>query len=152
MPEEKQPVEEIWSLSGDNGSWDYPSLGELIRNNYGHDCDSAGPISDGGTLVVGSTVHRGIVCKDDPAKFLPDADDVANHMWDAAACSDAGEWVDDYPELNGESEAALKQALEPLKAWARQYCQPKFFTVKSMTTHELTEEDVRHAMSTEAQQ
>lgn len=30
---------EKWSLTCDNSSWDYYSLAELIKDNYGHDGD-----------------------------------------------------------------------------------------------------------------
>jgi len=39
----------------------------------------------------------------------------------------------------------VQQALEPLKDWARKFCQPKFFTVEKITEHTITEEDVRLA-------
>lgn len=136
-----RPVpEEVWSLDGKNGSWDYPSLAELLKEHYGHVSDD-----NGSGLFVGSTLYRAIVCKDDPAQFLPDADKITEHMWDMACMSDAGEWVDGYPELKTEGAQALDKALAPLKKWARQYCQPDFFTVKDVTPHELTEEDVRAA-------
>lgn len=140
-----RPVpEEVWSLDGQNGSWDYPDLASLVREHYGHVCDSEFGGS-GGTLAVGSTIYRAIVCKEDPANFLQDAGEVQDFMAERAYDSDAGEWVDNYPEVGDEAKEALENALKPLKAWARRYCQPKFFTVKDITAHELTEEDVRAA-------
>lgn len=139
---------EVWSRDGLDGNWNFDSLAELIKSDYGHGSDSAGPMDDDGSLQIGDIVHRGIKCYDDPGRFVPDADDVANHMYEQAQGSDAGEWADNYPDLSKEAEAALEVALEPLKAWARKHCQPTFFTVEKTTTHELTEEEVRAALTT----
>lgn len=144
-----RPVpEEVWSLDGQNGSWDYPSLAELVREHYGHHCDSDGPMSCSGTLALGGIVYRAIVCKDDPANFLQDAGEVQEWMQERAWDSDGGEWSDNYPEVGDEAKEALEKSLEPLRAWARRYCEPKFFTVKDITAHELTEEDVQAAKAT----
>ncbi|OUM34520.1 hypothetical protein B8W72_10520 [Pseudomonas putida] len=142
----KRKAEQAWSVNGDDGSWDYPNLTALIRDNFGSAADgtSFGP-GRGNGLKVGDTVHTGTVCKADPAGFLPDADDLLNHMFEAAAGSDAGEWVDNYPDLDDEATAALGKALEPLQAWARKFCQPNFFTIEKMALHTVTEEDVRLA-------
>jgi hypothetical protein len=142
--------EEVWSLNGSDNSWSYSSLAELVRDCYGHGADSVGPMGDDGSLQVGDTVHRGIKHFDDPADWVPDADYVANHMYEQAQGSDAGEWADNYPDLDKAAEAALEVALEPLKAWARKHAQPTFFTVEKATTHVLTAEDVLAAMAQEA--
>lgn len=137
---------EKWSLTGDNGSWDYDSLDELLKDNYGHDSDGDGhPASYRPGLYEGGTVYRGIERKDDPARFLPDANDVAERMYENACDSDAGEWVDAYPDLSKAAEAELDIALSPLKAWARKHCQPDFFTIKDSTPHTVTAEDVRRS-------
>lgn len=41
----RRKAEEAWSLNGDDGSWDYPSLTALIRDNFGSAADgtSFGP-------------------------------------------------------------------------------------------------------------
>lgn len=142
----RRKTEEAWSVNGDDGSWDYPSLAALIRDNFGSEADgtSFGP-GRGNGLKVGDTVHTGTVCKADPAGFLPGADELLNHMFEAASGSDAGEWVDNYPDLDEEATAALGAALEPLQAWARKFCQPNFFTIEKMALHTVTEEDVRLA-------
>lgn len=133
---------EKWSLSGKNGSWDYGSLAELIKDNYGHGRDSAGPMGCDDDVVVGSTVYRAIECKADPAVFLPDASQITETMFDNAASSDAGEWVDNYPDLDDAAKASLEGSLLPLKHWARTHCQPDFFTVKDITSYTITADDV----------
>lgn len=133
---------EKWSLNGDNGSWDYDSLADLIKDHYGHSRDSAGPMGCDEDLNVGSTVYRAIECKDDPAGFLPDASDITEHMYEQASSSDAGEWADQYPDLDDEAKEDLEKALEPLKAWARKHCQPDFFTVQDILPYTITPEDV----------
>ncbi|VVM36958.1 hypothetical protein PS631_00079 [Pseudomonas fluorescens] len=139
----RRKAEEAWSVNGDDGSWDYPNLIALIRDNLGTAADgnSFGP-GQGNGLKVGDTVHAGTACKADPASFLPDADDLLNHMFEAAAGSDAGEWVDNYPDIDDKAKAALEQAMKPLQDWARQFCQPNFFTIEKMYTHTITKEDV----------
>ncbi|WP_238337655.1 hypothetical protein [Pseudomonas sp. SWRI51] len=93
----RRKAEEAWSLNGVDGSWDYPNLTALIRDNFGSAAEgtSFGP-GLGNGLKVGDTVHSGTVCKADPAVFLTDGDELLNHMFGAAAGSDAGEWVYNY--------------------------------------------------------
>ncbi|MGC3935925.1 hypothetical protein [Pseudomonas atacamensis] len=135
-----------WSLTGENGSWDYDSLAELLKDNYGHDsCGDGHPASFRPGLYEGDTVYRGTECKDDPASFLPDHDDLLEHMSERAYESDAGEWVDNYPTLDAAAKADLAQAMRPLMAWARKHCQPQFFTIKDVIPHIVTVEDVRKA-------
>lgn len=80
-----------WSVNGDDGSWDYPTLTALLRDNFGSEADgtSFGP-GRGSGLKVGDTLHTGTVCKADPSGVLPDTDDLLNHMFEAADGSDAG--------------------------------------------------------------
>jgi hypothetical protein len=140
----EKPVNEKWSINGKNGSWDYNSLADLIRDNYGSagEGTSFGP-GLGSGMAIGDTIYRGTECKDDPAGFLPNASQITEIMWDNAASSDAGEWVDGYPSVDRPALIDLEAALEPLKAWARKYCQPDFFTVKDIVQYTVTAEDVR---------
>ena len=144
IPEYEAPeTGEKWSLTGDNGSWDYDSLEDLLKDNYGHDSDGDGhPASYRAGLNEGGTVYRGTECKDDPATFLPDQDDLLEHMSERAYDSDAGEWADNYPTLDAHAKMELERALRPLKAWARKHCQPEFFTIKDITPHIVSVEDV----------
>ncbi len=147
VPTYEPPVTgEKWSLKGENGTWDYDTLAELIIDNYGHDsCGDGHPASYRPGLYEGDTIYRATPHFDDPANFLPDASDVADNMADRASESDAGEWADRYPDLDAEAKEALSKALEPLKTWARKHCQPDFFTVKDITPYILTVEDVRRS-------
>lgn len=137
--------EEKWSLNGENGSWDYDTLAELVKDHYGHGRDGGHPLESDGGLQIGDTVYRSTLHKDDPAGFVPDEDHVIEYMSERAYESDAGEWADNYPDLNEEAKADLANALKPLEAWARKHCQPSFFTVNDITPHILTAEDVRAA-------
>lgn len=67
---------------------------------------------------------------------------VLDHMSERAYDSDAGEWADNYPTLDATAKADLERAMRPLMAWARKHCQPEFFTIKDVTPHIVTEEDV----------
>ena len=148
IPDYEPPASgEKWSLTGENGSWDYDSLDELLKDNYGHDSDGDGhPANFRLGLYEGGTVYRGTECKNDPAGFLPDQDDLLEHMSERAYDSDAGEWVDDYPALDAEAKAELDIAMAPLKAWARKHCQPDFFTIKDIAEYTVTAEDVSRRM------
>lgn len=87
------------------------------------------------------------MCKNDLARFLPDASDVIERIYENACESDAGEWVNAYPDLSKAAEAELQIALTPLKAWARKHCQPDFFTIKDITPYIVTYEDVSRSMN-----
>lgn len=140
------PRQSVWSLDGKDGNWNYDSLAELVRDNYGHDSDGDGhPASYRAGLYEGDTVFKGRKHFDDPAGFVVDVDDVLDAMGDNACSSDAGEYADHYPEVDDVARAALAVALEPLQAWARQYCQPTFFTVQNVTPHVLLVEEVMAA-------
>jgi len=139
------PTNEKWSINGENGTWDYSTLTDLIRDNYGTAADGTSFGSGlGNGLAIGDTIYRGTECKDDPAGFLPDANQITEIMCDNALSSDAGEWVDGYPSVDKPALIDLEAALEPLKAWARKYCQPDFFTIKDITPYAVTAEDVRN--------
>ena len=139
-------LESVWSLDGKDGNWNYDSLAELVRDNYGHDSDGDGhPASYRPGLYEGDTVFKAHKRYDDPAGFVPDAGDVIDHMAERASDSDAGEWADHYPHLDDAARAALDVALEPLQAWARLHCQPDFFTVRNVAEHVLLIEEVRAA-------
>ena len=144
IPDYEAPATgEKWSLTGENGSWDYDSLAELLKDTYGHDSDGDGhPASFSLGLYEGGTVYRGTECKDDPAAFLPGQSELLDHMSERAYDSDAGEWADNYPTLDATAKADLERAMRPLMAWARKHCQPAFFTIKDVTPHIVTEEDV----------
>jgi hypothetical protein len=133
---------EVWSLKNCDGGWDYDSLAELISDNGPDpfaDADDANAVG----MQAGMVVFRGIKHYDDPGRFVPDEDDVAQYMSDRAQDSDAGEWADNYPDFDKAAEAELAIALEPLKAWARKHFQPTFFTVEDITPYVLTAEDVQ---------
>ena len=66
-------------------------------------------------------------------------------MSERAYESDAGEWVDNYPTLDAAAKGDFELAMRPLMAWARKHCQPQFFTIKDVTSHIVTVEDVRKA-------
>lgn len=144
-----RPVpEQTWSVSGDNGSWDYSSLNELIRDNYG--CPDEGTSFAPGLgmgLKVGAVVKFATVCKPDPAAFVQSADEILEWMGEAAMQSDAGEWSDGYPFVEGDKRAALDKVVRDLKRWAREHCQPDFFIVKGISEYQVTAADVAAALA-----
>ncbi|MGB5955433.1 hypothetical protein [Pseudomonas sp.] len=142
----RRKADVAWSVTGDNGSWNYTHLAALLRDNFGTQAEgTCFRPGLGNGLKVGDTVFYGVICKADPASFLPDAEELLDHMSEEAAGSDAGEWADNYPDIDDQAKAALVHAMEPLQAWAREFCQPDFFTIEKMCAHTVTEEDVRLA-------
>ncbi len=118
---------ETWSANGED--WhNYSSIEELIRESE-HDFID---------LEVGSEVYVGIAHYYDPATFV-DHESLIQGMNDNAAQSDAGEWVDAWPEPGKDAEAELKAMLE---AWARRHCAPDFYVVQNVRTYIITAEDI----------
>lgn len=114
-----------WSANGED--WHNEDLSELITSND--------------ELQAGSTVYCGTKRYLDPAGFV-DPDSLISSMNDNASCSDAGEWVDDWPQASKEAMADLESFL---RGWARANCPPDFHLVDGVTSYTLTEADIQEA-------
>ncbi|UXJ54858.1 DUF550 domain-containing protein [Pseudomonas citronellolis] len=114
-----------WSANGED--WHNEDLSELITSND--------------ELQAGSTVYFGTKRYLDPADFV-DPDSLISSMNDNASCSDAGEWVDDWPQASKEAMADLGSFL---RGWARANCPPDFHLVDGVTSYTLTEADIQEA-------
>ncbi|MDP5705941.1 dATP/dGTP pyrophosphohydrolase domain-containing protein [Pseudomonas aeruginosa] len=114
-----------WSANGED--WHNEDLSELITS-YDE-------------LQAGSTVYFGTKRYLDPAGFV-DPDSLISSMNDNASCSDAGEWVDDWPQASKEAMADLGSFL---RGWARANCPPDFYLVDGVTSYTLTEADIQEA-------
>ena len=120
------PIAYAYSTDGLDGNWTDDSLYRVIADNE---------------LVAGSEIFRGVLNRPDPSSFLPDKDDILNHMANQAYDGHS-EWCDNYPDVNEAAEAELLIALEPLKAWAEKHCGVNFYTVEKIEQYTVTREDV----------
>lgn len=94
-------------------------------------------------LAMGAVIQRGVVSRRSASSFLPDANEVIEHMGNAAA-DDNSEFADNFPDTTKEQEAELERLMEPMKAWADRTCDVNFYTVlnKSIEAYTVTAEDV----------
>jgi hypothetical protein len=123
---------ETWSANGED--WhNISSLDDLIRES----ADDLTPLKAGYTVCVGSIHYQ------DPAGFT-DPNAVLDGMQEVARQSDAGEWVDDYPNPGDVAHAELSDLLE---SWARKHCRPDFYLVKEVREYTITAEDMARAMA-----
>lgn len=118
------------SYSSDGDSWHNEDLGEFLRSND--------------ELKAGSVVFRGVIHYQDPASFV-DHHRLLTSMGENATSSDAGEWVDGWPNAGDQAEAELNALLE---AWARKNCRPDFYLVVFSEAYTLTEDDLLHKTET----
>lgn len=127
-------LEPVWGTRRD-GDWNHDSLADLIRENTEHDGTCA--------IQVGTIVWRGLKKFDDPADFVPGADDIINTMANNAASSDGGEFADDYPNVTEEAQAELN---EYLIAWARKHAPVTgFYGVVDIELYTVTSDDLESA-------
>ncbi|MBX8557061.1 hypothetical protein K5D43_21530 [Pseudomonas cichorii] len=105
--------------------------------------DLAAFVSDN-ELIAGSVIVRGLANKPSASSFLPDADDVVQHMFERAH-DDHSEYCDSFPDVTPEAEAELQSLLEPLKAWAEKHCEVRFYTVEKIAPYTVTAADVAAA-------
>jgi hypothetical protein len=92
-------------------------------------------------LQPGAQIMRGHVCRSQASDFLPDANDVIEHMANRAA-DENSEFCDGFPDTTPEQEAELALLLEPLKVWADKHCSVRFYQVEKMEPYTVTAEDV----------
>lgn len=94
-------------------------------------------------LTMGAVIRRGVISRRSASSFLPDANDVIEHMGNAAE-DDNSEFADGFPNETKEQEAELERLLVPLKAWADRTFDVSFYSVlsDSIESYVLTAEDV----------
>lgn len=91
-------------------------------------------------LVAGTVIYRGTTHHATPSSFLPDIDDVINHM--ANQAHDHSEYADHFPDLTKEQQAELENMMEPMRAWVDRHCEVKFYEVRNIEPYTVTPEDV----------
>jgi hypothetical protein len=103
--------------------------------------DGIAPFVSDRELQAGTQIMRGQICRSQASDFLPDANDVIEHMANSAA-DENSEFCDGFPETTPEQETELKLLLEPLTAWANKHCSVSFYQVEKMEPYTVTAEDV----------
>ena len=94
-------------------------------------------------LPMGAVIRRAVISRSSASSFLPDANDVIEHMANSAD-DENSEFADGFPDATKEQEAELERLLKPLKAWADRTFDVSFYTVKndSIESYVVTAEDV----------
>lgn len=94
-------------------------------------------------LPMGAVIQRGVISRRSASSFLPDANDVIEHMANAAD-DDNSEFADGFPNTTKEQEAELARLMKPLEAWADRTFDVNFYTVAgdSIESYIVTAEDV----------
>ena len=119
------------------------------------DCYSMGPADDRWSdvslasyvsdheLAMGAVIQRAVVSRRSASSFLPDANEVIEHMGNAAH-DDNSEFADGFPDATKAQEAEIENLLKPLNAWADRTFNVNFYTVlnDSIESYVVTAEDV----------
>lgn len=94
-------------------------------------------------LAMGAVIQRAVISRRSASSFLPGANDVIEHMGNAA-CDDNSEFADGFPNETEEQEAELERLLKPIQAWADRTFDVNFYTVVGNTikSYVVTAEDV----------
>lgn len=91
-------------------------------------------------LAVGALIGRGVVSRPEASDFVPDADDIVNHMANGAH-DEHSEFCDGFPDTNEAALAELEVVLDALKAWANKHCSVTFYQVERIESYRVTAED-----------
>jgi hypothetical protein len=123
-----QATEYCYALGPADERWSSDSLASYVSDHE---------------LTVGAVIQRAVVSRSSASSFLPDADDVLEHMANAAH-DENSEFADNFPDTTKEQEAELERLLKPLQAWADRTCDVNFYNVesKSIESYIVTAEDV----------
>ena len=124
--EAAQATEYCYAMGPDDEQWSDDGLAAYVSDRELH---------------PGAQIMRGQVCRPQASDFLPDTDDVIEHMANRAA-DEHSEFCDGFPDTTREQEAELSLLLEPLKAWADKHCSVRFYQVEKMEPYTVTAEDV----------
>jgi uncharacterized protein (DUF433 family) len=96
-------------------------------------------------LVAGAIIYRGKTSKSTASHYVPDVDDVVQHMFERA--SDDSEYADNFPDLTKEQLADVDLLLEPLRVYMDRHCDVKFYEVNDIEQYIVTDEDVAAALA-----
>lgn len=128
LMERAKPVEYAYAPAEQSEQWSNDSLASYVSDHE---------------LAAGAVIYRGTTHKSSPSSFLPDVDDVVNHM--ANQAHDNSEYADNFPDLTKDQEAELDTLMEPLRAWVDRHCEVRFYEVCDIEPYTVTAEDVAAA-------
>lgn len=94
-------------------------------------------------LSAGAVIYRGVIRRKKASGYVPDADDIVQHMFDQA--SSDSEYADNFPDITKDQEAEVDQLMEPVRAWFDRHCDVGFYEVHDIEPYTVTVEDVAAA-------
>lgn len=123
-----QAIEYCYAMGPADDRWSSDSLAAYVSDRE---------------LAVGAVIQRAVVSRSSASSFLPDADDVIEHMANAAH-DENSEFADGFPDATKEHEAELERLLKPLQSWANRTFDVNFYTVlkKDVEAYTVTADDV----------
>jgi hypothetical protein len=123
-----QATEYCYALGPADERWSSDSLASYVSDHE---------------LTVGAVIKRAVISRSSASSFLPDADDVIEHMANAAD-DENSEFADGFPNETKEQKAELERLLKPLQAWADRTFDVSFYAVEndSIESYVVTAEDV----------
>ncbi|MDH1403715.1 hypothetical protein [Pseudomonas sp. GD03730] len=125
LMERAKPIEYAYAPAEYSEDWSNDSLASYVSDR---------------DLAEGAIIYRGEARKQKASHYVPDADDVVQHMYQQA--SDDSEYADHFPDLNKDQEAELETLLEPIRAWVDRHCEVRFYEVVDIQPYTVTAEDV----------
>lgn len=91
-------------------------------------------------LAEGAVIYRGVIHRNKASDYVPDADDIVQHMNERA--TDESEFADNFPEIDADQVKELDKLLEPVGAWFDRHCRVGFYEVREIQPYTVTAEDV----------
>jgi len=124
MPTEPA-IEYAYAKAAPSDNWSNDSLASIVSDN---------------DLKAGDVIQRGVTSKSAASSFLPDIDDVVNHM--ANQASSESEFADHFPDLTDAQQDELDTLMEPMRAWVDKNCDVRFYEVSKIEPYTITDADV----------
>jgi hypothetical protein len=94
-------------------------------------------------LAKGTVIYRGKIRRNKASSYVPDSDDIWQHMNERAA--DESEFADNFPEIDADQMKELDKLMEPVGAWFDRHCSVGFYEVHEIQPYTVTAEDVAAA-------
>ncbi|MCK2122072.1 hypothetical protein [Pseudomonas sp. PNPG3] len=94
-------------------------------------------------LAEGAVIYRGVIHRNKASDYVPDADDIVQHMNEKA--TDESEFADNFPEIDADQVKELDKLLEPVGAWFDRHCSVGFYEVREIQPYTVTADDVAAA-------
>lgn len=127
-------IEYAYAKAAPSDNWSNDSLASVVSDN---------------DLKAGDVIQRGVTSKSTASSFLPDIDDVVNHM--ANQASSESEFADHFPDLTDKQQDELDTLMEPMRAWVDKNCDVRFYEVSKIEPYTITDADVAAGEAYKAQ-